>query len=107
MKTYLRSTMGQERLTNTALMNIERRYFNVMLKYDVEKIIDAFGKKNNRASQFFKLTLTKVQPKLCRVKWFLATELPLFSEIMQPTYHLTALSVRNVILTRVFLILFL
>ena len=51
--------MGQERLTSTALMNIEGKYCNEMLKYDVQKIIDAFGKKNNRASQFFKLTLTR------------------------------------------------
>ena len=43
MKTYLRSTMGQERLMNTALKNIERKYSNEMLKHDVEKIIDAFG----------------------------------------------------------------
>ena len=44
MKKYLRSTMGQERL-NTVLMNIERKYCNEMLKCDVEKIIDAFGKR--------------------------------------------------------------
>ena len=41
MKTYFCSTMGQERLTKTAMKNVERKYCNEMLKYDVKKIIDA------------------------------------------------------------------
>ena len=38
--------------------------------------------------------------KLCRVKWFLAMELPLFSKIMQTRYHSKELSERNSILAR-------
>ena len=42
LKTYLRSTMGQERLNNIAVLCIEREYGNKVLQYDIEKIIDKF-----------------------------------------------------------------
>ena len=51
--TYLRSTMGQERLTNLALLCIERIYGNEVLKNDIEKIIDKFAETKNRAQYFF------------------------------------------------------
>ena len=44
---------------NTALMNIEIKYCNEMLKYDVVKIIDAFGKRIIVPRSFFTLTLTR------------------------------------------------
>jgi hypothetical protein len=53
LKTYLQSTMGQERLNSIALMNVERAYANSTLKNDMEKIIDIFGQRRNRKSYFF------------------------------------------------------
>ena len=53
VKTYLRSTMGQERLSSIALICIERAYTNRTLENDMDSIIDIFGKQNNRVSYFF------------------------------------------------------
>ena len=44
LKTYLRSTMGEKRLANIALINIEREYANRVIKEDMERIIDIFSK---------------------------------------------------------------
>jgi hypothetical protein len=44
VKTYLRSTMGEERLNSIAVINIERAYVNRTIKNDMVKIIDTFGK---------------------------------------------------------------
>ena len=46
--------MGQEKLSSIAMMTIERKYCNQMLEYDIDMIIDVFGK--NRNFPFFKLT---------------------------------------------------
>ena len=54
LKTYLRSSMGQERLSNLALLHIEREYVIKILKEDMEKIIDTFGKRSGRNKYFFK-----------------------------------------------------
>ena len=53
VKTYLRNTMGQERLSSLALLHIERDYFNRVLLEEVDKIIDAFGRANGRNKYFF------------------------------------------------------
>ena len=53
IKTYLRSTMGQDRLSSLALICIERAYANRTLENDMENIIDIFGKQKNRNSNFF------------------------------------------------------
>ena len=53
LKTYLRSTMGQERLNNIAVLCIEREYGNKVLQYDIEKIIDKFASEKNRSKHFF------------------------------------------------------
>ena len=53
LKRYLRSTMGQTRLSNLALLNIERHYANEVLKNDMQQMIDTFGQKNNRDCYFF------------------------------------------------------
>ena len=53
IKTYLRSTMGQDRLSSLALICIERAYANRTLENDMENIIDIFGKRKNRNSNFF------------------------------------------------------
>ena len=52
LKTYLRSTMGQERLSNLALLHIEREYVDKVIE-DMEDIINTFGERNGRQSLFF------------------------------------------------------
>ena len=53
LKTYLRSTMGQQRVSNIALINIERAYANSVVNNDMDRIIDIFGRRNCRDSYFF------------------------------------------------------
>lgn len=53
LKTYLRSTMGQQRVSNIALINIERAYANSVVNNDMDHIIDIFGRRNGRDSYFF------------------------------------------------------
>ena len=53
IKTYLRLTMGQDRLSSLALICIERAYANRTLENDMENNIDIFGKRKNRNSNFF------------------------------------------------------
>ena len=53
LKTYLRSTMGQQRVSNIALINIERAYPNSGVSNDMDRIIDIFGHRNGRDSYFF------------------------------------------------------
>ena len=49
LETYLRSTMGQDRLSHLALLCIERAYGNTL---DIEKVIDVFASRKQR-SQYF------------------------------------------------------
>ena len=44
MKTYLRSTMGQQRVSNIA---------NSVVNNDMGRVIDIFGRRNGRNSYFF------------------------------------------------------
>jgi len=53
LKTYLRSTMGQKRVSNMALINIQRAYANSVVNNDMDRIIDIFGRRNGRDSYFF------------------------------------------------------
>ena len=53
LKTYLRSTMGQQRLSSLALMSMEREVVNKVLKINMNDMIDTFGRRNGRDSQFF------------------------------------------------------
>ena len=53
LKTYLRSTMEQKRLSDLAILCIEREYGNKVLKGDMDKIIVKFAEKNNRSKYFF------------------------------------------------------
>ena len=53
LKTYLRSTMGQQRVSNITLINIERAYANSVVNNDKDRIIDIFGRRNGRDSYFF------------------------------------------------------
>ena len=50
LKTYLRSTMGQTRLSNLSLLYLERQTSN---KLDVKCIIDIFGQRHGRNKYFF------------------------------------------------------
>ena len=53
LKTYLRSTMGQQRVSNITLINIEMAYVNSVVNNDMDRIIDIFGRRNGRDSYFF------------------------------------------------------
>ena len=52
-KTYLRSTMGQQRVSNIALINIEKEYAKSVLNNDIDRTIDIFGRRNGRNNCFF------------------------------------------------------
>ena len=45
--------MGQQRVSNIALIHIERAYANFVLENDIERIIDIFGSPTGRDSYFF------------------------------------------------------
>ena len=53
LKTYLRSNMGQNRLSSLALMHIERNIVNNVLKEDMNLLIDMFARNKKRDSYFF------------------------------------------------------
>jgi len=53
LKNYLRSTMGQTRLSNLVVLNIERSYANQVLEYDMDKMIDMFTANKKRHCYFF------------------------------------------------------
>lgn len=53
LETYLRCTMGQDRLNNLAILDIVREYGNKVLENDMEKIIDKFANENQRSKYFF------------------------------------------------------
>ena len=53
LKSYLRSTMGQARVSCLALINIEREYTTRVIEEDMDKIIDIFGKRKGREKYLF------------------------------------------------------
>ena len=53
LKTYLRSMMGQERLSNLAILHIETEFVNKVLQQDMESMINTFGGKSGRNTKFF------------------------------------------------------
>ena len=53
LKTYLRNSMGETRLSNLALLNIERSYVNRVIHESMDLIIDTFGKRKLRNMYFF------------------------------------------------------
>ena len=53
LKTYLRSTMIQHRLSDLALLTVERKYVNEVIADDMESMIDEFGSRKNRDGQYF------------------------------------------------------
>ena len=52
-KTYLKSIMGEKRLSSIALINIERGYANCIINEDMEKMIDIFGERKGHNTYFF------------------------------------------------------
>ena len=52
LKTYLRNSMGQERLSNLALLHIERENVNEVLKEDMDNMIKTFGQRSGRNKYF-------------------------------------------------------
>ena len=52
-KTFLRSTMGKQRVSNIALINIERAHANPVISSDMDRITDIFGRRNGIDSYFF------------------------------------------------------
>ena len=47
IKTYVRNRMGQDRLSDVAVLNIERSYANLVLKNDMNDVIDAFANESS------------------------------------------------------------
>ena len=53
MKTYLHGTMGQQRVSNIALVNTERAYANdSVVNNDMDRTIDILRRLNGRDSYF-------------------------------------------------------
>ena len=53
LKTYLRNTVGQDRLTSLAVLNIERVYCNKFVAENMDNIIETFGTRPGRRQFFF------------------------------------------------------
>ena len=45
--------MREKRVSNIALINIERAYANSVVNNDMDRIINIFGRRNGRDSYFF------------------------------------------------------
>ena len=43
LKTYLRGTMGRQRISNITLINFEREYVNSVVNNDIDRIIDSLA----------------------------------------------------------------
>ena len=52
-KSYLRSTMGQARLSKVAIINIERSHINSILQELMSRMIESFAKRKNQESFLF------------------------------------------------------
>ena len=53
VKSYLRTTMGQSRLRNLAIMNIERETVVNVVANEMDKLVDMFGSSKRRDMLFF------------------------------------------------------
>ena len=51
--TYAKLKSLLMRLSNLALLHIEREYINKVISQDMDKIIDAFGQGNGRNKYFY------------------------------------------------------
>ena len=55
LKTYLRSTMGEDRLNSLAVLNIHRGVCNTVMEEDIEKLVNKFSEGQGRRMYFFLL----------------------------------------------------
>ena len=53
LKTYLRSTMGEDRLNSLAVLNIHRGVCNTVMEEDIEKLVNKFSEGQGRSMYFF------------------------------------------------------
>ena len=53
LKTYLRSTMLEERLNSLAVLNIHRDVCNKVVEEDMDKLINKFAEGSGRKLYFF------------------------------------------------------
>ena len=53
VKSYLRTTMGQSRLSNLAVIHIERETAAHVVSTEMEKLVDIFGSQNMRRRDMF------------------------------------------------------
>ena len=53
VKSYLRTTMGQSRLRNLAIMNIERGTVSNIVATEMDKLVDYFGVQKKRDILFY------------------------------------------------------
>lgn len=53
LKTYLRGTMEQQRISDIALIDIEREHANSVVNNDMDRAKDIFGNRLGRDSYFF------------------------------------------------------
>ena len=72
-------------------MNIERKYCNQMLGYDIDRIIDVFGRKKNRNSRSFKLTLT-ISTNRCFINLLSLSDISNFIQVLHSEKHLNSLT---------------
>ena len=66
IKTYLRSTMCQERLSSLAILNIERKYTNNL---NLDNVIDAFGR--NKRDQYFFWSTVNINDVPKKINFFI------------------------------------
>ena len=52
LKTYLRSTMGEDRLNSLAVLNIHRGVCNIVMEEEIEKLVK-FSEGQRRSMYFF------------------------------------------------------
>ena len=53
LKTYLRSTMGEDRLNSLAVLNIHRGVCNTVMEEEIEKLVNKFSEGQRRSMYFF------------------------------------------------------
>ena len=53
LKTFLRSTMGEDRLNSLAVLNIHRDICNIVMEEDIEKLVNKFSEGQGRKMYFF------------------------------------------------------
>ena len=59
------SIMGQQRVSNIALINTEREYAFYVVYSDIKRIIDIFGRRNGRDSYFLMCFMSLYNRFIC------------------------------------------